>query len=178
MANDVKGILFDFSSTNKVAKFSTKEFVSHVKETKVWMVDHMSHHPDQQMYLKYRRNKNSSRRCHQCGRYVHIRPYYFKLYGYPQSYNQLRFNRKGGKNNQARKVWKSKDIVTCLIAHTSLRIFSREDLYFNSGCSRNMTWEKNYLKELKHYSNSYITFGDEARGKNQGHSQTGLSRSI
>lgn len=49
--------------------------------------------------------------------------------------------------------------VTSLIAHTSIRLSSREDFYIDSGFSRHMTGETSCLEELKPYSNDYI-FGD------------------
>lgn len=57
-----------------------------------------------------------------------------------------------------------KETTTNHIAHTSLRVFSHENWYFDSSCSRHVI-EKNYLKEVKSYSNSYVIFGDGAKGK-------------
>ena len=55
-----------------------------------------------------------------------------------------------------------------MIAHTSLRVSSKEDWYFDSGCSRHMTSIKNFLIDLKAYSTSYVTFGDGAKRKIKG----------
>lgn len=55
-------------------------------------------------------------------------------------------------------MWKPNEIVTFLIAHTSLRVFSRKDWYFDSGYSRHLIGEKNYPEELKLFSNIYVTF--------------------
>ena len=52
-----------------------------------------------------------------------------------------------------------------LIAHTSLRASSREDWYFDSGCSRHMTGEEKYLMNVKSYKASFVTFGDGAKGE-------------
>lgn len=38
-------------------------------------------------------------------------------------------------------------------------------LVFESGCSRHIIEVKNYLKDLKPYSNFYVTFGDDSKGK-------------
>lgn len=103
------------------------------------------------MYPKNRGNKSSSWKSHYCGRYGHIRPYFYRLYGYPQPYSKLRLNKKTSKNIQARKVWKPKITTTCLITYTTLRVSSREYQYYDSGCSRHMTRENNYLEELKTY---------------------------
>lgn len=59
------------------------------------------------------------------------------------------FNRKRGKNIQARKVWNPEETTTSLISHAYLRVSSREDRYFNSGSSRKKTGEKNFLEDLK-----------------------------
>ncbi|MCH81590.1 gag-pol polyprotein [Trifolium medium] len=86
----------------------------------------------------------------------------FKLYGFPkQNWN----NKRTTPYNEARK---GQIKMSCLIAHTSLRVSSKEDWYFDSGCSKHMTGEKAYMKEVKSYSNSYVTFGDGAKGKIKG----------
>src|ERR1044072_3427240 len=51
-----------------------------------------------------------------------------------------------------KKEWKIKKEVPALIAHTSLRVSSKEDWYFDSGCSRHMTGMKNYLVDVKAYA--------------------------
>lgn len=116
------------------------------------------------MFSHHKNHINLSLRCHHCGRYGHIRPYCFELYGYPQSYIQPRLKRKDGKHIQAMKEWKPKPVVNSFIYHTYLRVSSKEDWYFDSGCSRHMTGEKKYLEELKSYSNSYVTFDDGTNG--------------
>lgn len=90
------------------------------------------------------------------------------MYGYPQSYIQLRPKVKKGKRTHAKKEWKPKEIISCLIAHTSLRVSSMEDWYFDSGCSRHMTRERTCLEELKHNSNRYVIFSDKAKGRIMG----------
>lgn len=62
-------------------------------------------------------------------------------------------------------MWKVKEATTSHIAHMSLRASSQEDWCFDSGYSRHVTGEKNYLKDLKPYSNSSVTFGDGVKGK-------------
>lgn len=46
--------------------------------------------------------------------------------------------REKGKKTQAKKVWKPKESVKCLLTHVSLRGSSREDQYFDSVCSQHM----------------------------------------
>jgi len=58
-----------------------------------------------------------------------------------------------------------RSVYTGLIAHTSLRASSKEDWYFDSGCSRHMTRVDKYLEDVRPYVTSYVTFGDGAKGK-------------
>ncbi|GAU28621.1 hypothetical protein TSUD_55650 [Trifolium subterraneum] len=66
--------------------------------------------------------------------------------------------------------WKTKSNVEvkALIAHTSFNVSSKEDWYFDSGCSRHMTSEKKYLNEINPYTTSFVTFGDGAKGEIKG----------
>ncbi|XP_057418198.1 uncharacterized protein LOC130712379 [Lotus japonicus] len=68
----------------------------------------------------------------------------------------------------SKKAWIPKGEVSCLIAHTSFRVSSSEDWYFDSGCSKHMTGNKEYLENLKEYSCKSVTFGDGAKGKIKG----------
>ncbi|GAU42103.1 hypothetical protein TSUD_134870 [Trifolium subterraneum] len=114
-------------------------------------------------------------RCHYCGRKGHIRPFCYKLYGYPQEKQQTE------PIPMIKQEWKVKsenitietkvdedqteNQVTGLIAHTSFRASSKEDWYFDSGCSRHMTGDDRFLVDIKSYSTSYVTFGDGAKGE-------------
>ncbi|KAK2423598.1 cysteine-rich RECEPTOR kinase [Trifolium repens] len=100
--------------------------------------------------------------CHHCGMKGHIRPFCFKLYGYPRHWQQPKT---AHRDESVRKVWQPKTENKGLIAHTSLRASSREDWYFDSGCSRHMTGVETYLKDLKGYASSSVTFGDGAKGE-------------
>ncbi|CAJ2662295.1 unnamed protein product [Trifolium pratense] len=122
------------------------------------------------------RSRYHSWRCHHCGRKGHIRPYCYKLYGYPSEIPQ----ESDPSITKTRMEWKQKDDTTnikentaessgkSLIAHTSLRASSKEDWYFDSGCSRHMTGVEKYLKEVKSYATSFVTFGDGAKGEIKG----------
>ncbi|MCH85253.1 gag-protease polyprotein, partial [Trifolium medium] len=88
-------------------------------------------------------------RCHYCGRKGHIRPYCYKLYGYPKNFRSPAPN---PENVKTKKEWKEKENDVCLIAHSSLRASSRQDWYFDSGCSRHMTGVEGYLANLKSYA--------------------------
>lgn len=112
--------------------------------------------------------------CHHCGKEGHIRPHCYKLIGYPKSFNKPRYPEK---NTSSKKVWIPKAVNTAVIAHTSLRAASREDWYFDSGCSRHMTGEKNFLEKIKSYTNSHVVFGDGAKGKIKGIGKLSLAGS-
>ncbi|MCH89304.1 gag-protease polyprotein [Trifolium medium] len=92
-------------------------------------------------YPQHRGYKNL--RCHHCGRYGHIRPQCFKLYGY-QNWNPPKHNKKKShtkkvvkskatyKDTQIKKEWKPKATMSCMIAHATLR-GSKEDWYLDDG---------------------------------------------
>jgi hypothetical protein len=100
--------------------------------------------------------------CHHCGKKGHIRPFCYKLYGYPRHWQQPKTSPRDG---AGKKEWIPKCENKGLIAHTSLRASSREDWYFDSGCSRHMTGVEKYLKDVKGYASSFVTFGDGAKGE-------------
>ncbi|KAK2364451.1 hypothetical protein QL285_089320 [Trifolium repens] len=97
-----------------------------------------------------------------CGKRGHIRPFCYKLYGYPDQKPQPNVLQK---EEVIKKEWKPKRENVSLIAHTSLRASSREDWYFDSGCSRHMTGEEKYLINMRSYKSSFVTFGDGAKGE-------------
>ncbi|KAK2410100.1 putative mitochondrial protein [Trifolium repens] len=118
---------------------------------------------------------NSQRRyrrwvCHHCGKRGHIRPFCYKLHGYPnQKPNQNVTHEKTIVKKEWRPIEENaalpKEEDVGLIAHTSLRASSREDWYFDSGCSRHMTGEEKYLMNVRSYKASFVTFGDGAKGE-------------
>ncbi|KAI5396719.1 hypothetical protein KIW84_062808 [Lathyrus oleraceus] len=67
-----------------------------------------------------------------------------------------------------KKQWVPKTNVTSLIAHISFRVSAKEDWYFDSGCSRHMTGNKDLLTGLHPHAISYVTFGDGAKGEIKG----------
>src|SRR3954469_20652101 len=116
------------------------------------------HHEKSEMKKKFQRW-----RCHYCGRFGHIKPFCFRLYGYP---DQAPYYKPKQIMPIQKQQWKPKNMA--LIAHTSLRVSDKEDWYFNSGCSRHMTGVKNLLVDIKNHSTSYVTFGDGAKGEIKG----------
>ncbi|PNX61350.1 gag-protease polyprotein, partial [Trifolium pratense] len=76
------------------------------------------------------RGRNHHWVCHYCGRRGHIRPFCYKLYGYPERKSQPRpiaVQKKEWrpKSEDAEEIPNKNEV--CLIAHTSLRVSSRED---------------------------------------------------
>jgi hypothetical protein len=98
----------------------------------------------------------------------------FKIHGYPQRSRSPRKNEKKilvqqekCQETQVKKVWRPKE-DSKLKAHTCIRLSSYEDWYFDSGCSKHMTGDKKYLKELRPCSKGSVTFGDGAKGRIKG----------
>ena len=80
-----------------------------------------------------------------CRRKGHIRPFCFKLYGYPKQSQQRPLE---PELSNVKKEWIPKCDNVGLIAHTSLRASFREDWYFDSGCSRHMTRVDKYIEAM------------------------------
>ncbi|KAK2390880.1 gag-protease polyprotein [Trifolium repens] len=121
-------------------------------------------HPAPHQKLVNKR-KSTSLKCHYCGKYGHIKSFCYKLYGYrkkkpqPRAYHRMA---------RTKKEWKPKAKVAAHIAHTAFRASSKEDWYFDSGCSRHMTGEERFLVDIKSYTSSYVTFGDGVKGQIMG----------
>src|ERR1044072_2300136 len=123
------------------------------------MSQHWGQHQDQRnMNKKFQRWT-----CHHCGRFGHIKPFCYRLHGYP---NQTPYVKP--KNTKVPYTQKWKKRTAALIAHTSLRVSAKEDWYFDSGCSKHMTGDRNLLKDVKPHSVSSVTFGDGAKGEIKG----------
>ena len=121
------------------------------------MLEHLEEHPSSKVDKASR-----SRMCHYCKKKGHIRPFCYKLYGFPQQHHQK--TQKPEVIN-VKKVWKPKVDNVGLMAHISLRTPSREGWYFDSGCSRHMTGFKKLLDVEKSCTNSCVTFGNGTKGK-------------
>jgi DNA-binding protein YbaB len=114
------------------------------------------------------KKKFTTVKCHYCGKNGHSKSSYYKLYGYPKKKPQPQTTRAYHAKARVKKEWKPRVKEAAHIAHTSLRASSREDWYFDSGCSRHMTGVEKFLKDIKSYTTSYVTFGDEAKGEIKG----------
>ncbi|GAU10383.1 hypothetical protein TSUD_419050, partial [Trifolium subterraneum] len=146
-----------------------------VNKLKTYNPELMYTHPKEVPGANMSRKKHRLWRCHYCGRKGHIRPFCYKLHGYPQEKQQtepipmIQQEWKVKSENITIKTKvdeeQTENQVTGLIAHTSFRASSKEDWYFDSGCSRHMTGDDRFLVDIKSYSTSYVTFGDGAKGE-------------
>ncbi|KAK2428718.1 putative mitochondrial protein [Trifolium repens] len=191
----LRSVGYNYSSLNQYqqdpeTKFTSRENVIDPYTGKV-MLEHQPRHskafpvpkfaldPKSSVHQRPRpfvhQRPNNQRRyrrwvCHHCGKRGHIRPFCYKLHGYP---NQEPKPNVVQEKNPIKKelrpiedsVGEPKEENVWLIAHTSLRASSREDWYFDSGCSRHMTGEEKYLMNVKSYKVSFVTFGDGAKGE-------------
>ncbi|MCI43252.1 gag-protease polyprotein, partial [Trifolium medium] len=87
-------------------------------------------HPARHQKPSFKSN-HQDKTCYYCGKIGHIKALCYSLYGFPRRFAQQRYN-------PGRK-WKSKNGEISHIAHTSLKVSSKEDWYFDSGCSKHMT---------------------------------------
>ena len=76
-----------------------------------------------------------------CRKVGHLKPYCYKLHGYPKSVSQSRRSQSA----KEEKEWIPKKGVTKEVSHISLKASAEEAWYFDSGCSRHMTSIKNFL---------------------------------
>ncbi|WJX61979.1 hypothetical protein P8452_47025 [Trifolium repens] len=132
------------------------------------------HTPRPHLKKLYSQNRRAFNRCDHCGRSGHVMKECFKIHGYPQRPRPPRKNEKKilvqqekYQETQVKKVWRPKE-DSKLKAHTCIRLSSYEDWYFDSGCSKHMTGDKKYLKELRPCSKGSVTFGDGAKGRIKG----------
>jgi hypothetical protein len=155
---------FDYETLNKRqmydpdTKFMTPEG-NHYSTVPRQMFQHPKRHQNTQT------NRSRSWICHHCGKKGHIRPFCYKLYGYPKHFREFTPEPPILKT---RSEWKPKGESVALIAHTSFRASSREDWYFDSGCSRHMTGISRFLENVESYATSFVTFGDGAKGEIMG----------
>ena len=59
-----------------------------------------------------------------------------------------------------KSVWVRKDTSKCLVTQYALRVNSSYFWYLDSGCSRNMTGNKEFFKNLVLKDGGWVTFGD------------------
>lgn len=81
LEENMKVVGFDYSSMNIKIKVYLR------KKSEFQKVNHMSQHHARHVYSHFRGVKKSTQRCYHYGRYGHIRPFCYKLYGYPKYYS-------------------------------------------------------------------------------------------
>ena len=107
-----KGIGLDYKSVNEEGQESKKEFVA--SEEKEFVQD-----------IEYQTTvKKAKLICHYCGRYGHLRPYCYRLHGYPKAESKATIPKAKQSNQKVRRIKKTE---SALIAHTSLRVSPKED---------------------------------------------------
>lgn len=62
-----------------------------------------------------------------------------------------------------RQAWRPKPHTMNLVAHTAM-LANTTKWYFDSACSRHMTWTTHFLIDLVKGSNEVVTFGDGIQG--------------
>lgn len=92
------------------------------------------------------------------------------MHGYPNSASDHtpRVHACSRSYNVARvkQVWKVKNSSgLCNIVLTLFRSSTKGDWYFDSGNSRHMTGDKNYISKLKVVGSGQVTFDNDAIGK-------------
>ena len=68
-------------------------------------------------------------------------------------------------NRTIRRVWVRKVDLVCHVAYNSLKASSVDSWYFDSGCSKHMTGENKFLKDVLTCTEGHVTFGDGIKGR-------------
>jgi hypothetical protein len=128
---NAQGIGFNYKLLNKQGKTHVTKCVPAKTKYDSTMSNNVSRHSGED-----RKTKNNDKfplwKCHYCNKNDHVKPYCCKLYGFPKHLiypisDQMK-----------RKIWIVRNVGTANITHTSFRASSREDWYFDNGCSRHM----------------------------------------
>jgi hypothetical protein len=121
-AGNLKGIGFNYQYQNKQGKALVTKFIPPERKYKPMMSDQMLQHPSghQETQTKV---KVLPWKCHYYGKYGHIKPFFYRLHGYPKHPTHHRANHVMIKT---RMEWKPKVIpheTTC----SSKCLMSKED---------------------------------------------------
>jgi hypothetical protein len=74
-------------------------------------------------------------------------------------------NKGDKKNTKDKQVWVRKEDQICLVVHTALNVLDTCLWYLNSGCSKHMTSDKTFFKELKEGKGGKITYENGSQSK-------------
>src|ERR1044072_3518398 len=142
-----------------------KKFVDHKRKSRPNepMSNQMSQHWVQHQNHRNLNKKFQRWRCYYCGRFGHIKSSCYRLHGYPNQTPNVK-----PKNIKEPYTQKWKKRTAALVANTSLSMSTNKDWYFDSGCSKHMTGDRNLLNDVKPHSTSFVTFGDGAKGEIKG----------
>ena len=55
--------------------------------------------------------------------------------------------------------------MICYVVHTFFKVVSTNSWYFNSGCSKHMTGDRNILKDYQVIVVGHVTFEDGVKGR-------------
>lgn len=120
---NVQGLGYDYQGGMNKGKAHAMNFFPPKGQLKQHMSNQMSQH-QQRCQKVYSVSNTQIWKCHHCGTFGYIKPYCYKLHGYPKPASQLRRKQTMVK---PKKRWIPKNGMLGLIAHTSLRASSRED---------------------------------------------------
>jgi len=84
------------------------------------------------------------------------------LYGYP---NQSGHKSRDLEKKHVMKNWKSRCNHAWLMLHTSQGTSSSDVWYFDNGCSRHMTGENIFFKNIRPSNDGRVVFGDGSKGR-------------
>ncbi|MCH81386.1 gag-protease polyprotein, partial [Trifolium medium] len=149
----IESIKQDLSDERLGERFSLEKLTLDPHKKKGQKPQHLSQHPRSRVKTPY-----EEKICHYCKEKGHIKA----VCSARQRDIQVSECSEGPK-----KEWKPKD-ETSLIAHTSLKVTSKDDWYFDSGCSKHMTGAGAILTKFTPQPTSYVTFGDGAKGEIKG----------
>ena len=121
-AENVRGLGYAYQAVKNQGEKPEVKFVPAKKEQEKNMSNHMFQH-HQRHQKRYNRGRNQKWRCTHCGRLGHLKPYCYKLCGYPKFVPQPRRKQIVDKK---RKGGIPKNGISKEIAHTSLKASARE----------------------------------------------------
>jgi len=153
--------LVEYGMVKKKKHVKNIKFVASIGTNDQTVRKCMLQHPKEHQIPSVRK-VSSTRICHFCKKKGHIRPFCYKLYGFPQ---QLHQKAQKTKRIRLKKMWKPKVDNVGLMAYIFPSTPSKGQWYFDSGYSRHMTGCKNLLNVEKSCTNSSVTFGDGKKGK-------------
>lgn len=114
--------------------------------------------------------------CHYYCKVEHICPFCFHLYGrnaYVPPHKRIDSEKSKvqlKEHRMSKHLWRIKNnthhnSVSCNSTFTSVHSSSKEGWCFDSGCFVHMTWEKNFLTNLKACSSEHVIYGDSDKGR-------------